>query len=90
MHLESENFVIKFASDIKTIELMEFTGLLDKDGKEIYEGDIVKHQNDIGQIVWRSHYFMMECNQKPESREINYRNWEIIGNIYENSELLKS
>jgi len=76
------------------VELMQFTGLLDKDGKEIYEGDIVERPDggnpglvrwfdggywgvEVESDVWS---YMFDCNH-PE-------NHEVIGNIYENPELL--
>lgn len=73
--------------------LMQYTGLKDKNGKEIYEGDIV----DFGglkpiKIVWKDAGFQskMYGGQVIELREEGMSYFaEIIGNIYENPELLK-
>lgn len=81
--------------------LMQFTGLYDKNGKEIYEGDIVKAYNLIYTIEFKYGAFIF-VNEvyKLDWRDIanknrDYRlyedvieNFEIIGNIYENPELL--
>ena len=75
-------------------ELMQFTGLLDKNGKEIYEGDIVKVKwGGVGDVVFKDGGFVSQwengnveyrvCKSDIESREV-----EVIGNIYENPELL--
>jgi uncharacterized phage protein (TIGR01671 family) len=84
----------------KEIKLMQFTGLLDKKGKEIYEGDIVKgllfHQHTtiptMGEIVFCEKYAAFALkNLGGETLLHNHDRdkFEIIGNIYENSELLK-
>lgn len=73
--------------------LMQFTGLKDKNGKEIYEGDIVR--DFIGshkEVVWREDMASFVIRQKiGASMQINFDDepLEIIGNIYENPELLK-
>lgn len=75
------------------IELMQFTGLLDKKGVEIYEGDIVKYENDKPQIVeYRDCCF---CYYSESNKHIfilqiigDVNKYEVIGNIYSNPELL--
>ena len=78
--------------------LMQFTGLKDKNGKEIYEGDIIEyqqdndHENDYpmrqaaveyghGAFHINGHYFM--------AIQALANDCAVIGNIYENPELLK-
>jgi uncharacterized phage protein (TIGR01671 family) len=71
----------------------QFTGLLDKNGKEIYEGDIVKRLNTeyIYEVVYNEEnaaYFLQ--NKDGEGPLSYYRKVvEVIGNIFENPELIK-
>ena len=68
-------------------EFMQYTGLHDRLGKEIYEGDILKYQDLCNGIV--TYYkagFIQMINGIPEAI---WKDCECIGNIYENKELLQ-
>uniref|UniRef100_A0A6M3LPJ6 Putative YopX protein n=1 Tax=viral metagenome TaxID=1070528 RepID=A0A6M3LPJ6_9ZZZZ len=67
-----------------------YTGLQDKNGKEIYEGDICKHTS--GQVEVNSvEYYVGEWHLEPHDLYLSDEcgEVEVIGNIYENPELLK-
>jgi uncharacterized phage protein (TIGR01671 family) len=92
---------ITFVRKADEIELMQSTGLKDKNGKEIFEGDILGIETDEGilnvNIFWDDKHalFMFESeihNEKEllaELVEDNTYSFEILGNIYENPELLE-
>jgi len=81
------------------IELMQYTGLKDKTGKEIYEGDIVKGKpygwsvNMIGVATWMNDgWFVSDESERDLEKRLHsdfVLGVEVIGNIYENQELLK-
>lgn len=75
--------------NIKTVG--QYTGLHDKNGKEIYEGDIVKYENMTGKIMFFNGSFIMSDFEETEEWELGVINaeTEVIGNIYDNPELLK-
>lgn len=100
----NENFVQYILS-----EKMFYIWLKDKNGKEIFEGDIIKDEfEEIWEIVFDEHWaaFAQKSWRTFDSLELKYQtwdyesiwsinrqridyyNWEIIGNIYKNPELL--
>lgn len=96
------NTTIKMAKEQGYI-LMQYTGLKDKNGKEIYGGDIIipanMHDSNINywvsedggviglpqEIKWEN--FSWSLPVCPKNIE---EDWEVVGNIYENPELLEA
>lgn len=72
----------------------QYTGLHDKNGKEIYEGDIVKikyRDEDIGKVIYEHNGFSIDVtNMNKAYGRVSFVNnfMEVIGNIYDNPELL--
>jgi uncharacterized phage protein (TIGR01671 family) len=68
-------------------QLMQFTGLQDKNGVDIYEGDICKHKEDIAVIVFWEGAFIYNKYYTHNYSLTNFaccRTFEVVGNIYEN------
>ena len=68
--------------------LMQYTGLKDKNGKEIYEGDILEWHEDIKEIVdfYEGSFYV---GKRIFGVDVWSGDFEIIGNIYENKDLLE-
>ena len=65
-------------------ELMQYTGLKDENAKETYEGDIYRMDDEIGVFESIQDFYYSELSR------YRVEGAEIIGNIYENAELLKN
>lgn len=84
--------------NFRDAKLMQSTGLKDKNGKEIFEGDIVDYKGRKAVVKWHGSYasyiyrFVDELKKRVSEWHplfLAYLKCEVIGNIYENPELLE-
>lgn len=94
------NFFSFFIERMPGEPIMQYTGLLDKNGKEIYEGDIVSCEDKYGVVEYDPQQggfiILFQPHNEKQKSECAYLAStypspikEIIGNIYQNPELLK-
>lgn len=86
---------VNFEASFDEIELIQYTGVNDKNGKEIYTGFLVKWGLRTYKICFDCGFYMHDLSrinpEYPITKEFKEapEEFEIVGNIYENPEILK-
>lgn len=99
IHFENDGDWINHTEKLR---IMQYTGLKDKHGKEIYEGDIISFTRPVGnwtgrtmasvyEVYFEEHicaFVLKSVGGYTKFRNARNYEYEILGNIYENQELL--
>lgn len=87
-----------FAAQEQDLIPLQYTGLKDKNGVEIFEGDLIERDIEVGGMYETYGASIVEYNEDEAmycfewdspNRLSDYENLNVIGNIYENPELIK-
>ncbi len=92
--------LFNISQNSKKYTIQQFTGVLDKNGKEIFEGDLIKnnsHNNEICEIGYFTDIYASFGYRGIDCKGDFYhlhsyksgKDFEVIGNIFENPELIK-
>lgn len=90
--MTDEEFAIQTYNSVKEWKVMQFTGLYDREGKEVWEGDVLEIwieniKQDNLYTVEKSEELYFEMNR--EDSYYRFTQVKVLGNIYENSNLLQ-
>lgn len=93
---KSSDFIETDVYEIDPETICQYTGLTDKNGKKIWENDIVKHEisSGLGQVIWYQEDYIgwivddIWIDGQQYSHEM-FNECEVIGNIFDTPELLE-
>lgn len=87
-----ENYLEGVAVDEETVG--QYTGLTDKDGRRIFEGDIIADKNELFSVRWSEKISgfvaVGEHRMQPSMNQGTMKYCEVVGNIYDNDESMQN